>query len=74
MNGPQVTTTTPSGSRLVNELFDSRVEHVYLPYDTKGSVMRFFKYFNPEIAIIIETELWPNIFHFRQFFYPYFSK
>ena len=59
-----VTTTTPSGSRLVKELFDSRVEHVYLPYDTKGSVMRFFKYFNPEIAIIIETELWPNIFHF----------
>ena len=59
-----LTTTTPSGSRLVNELFEDAVDHVYLPFDTRGSVKRFFKYFNPEIAIIIETELWPNIFHY----------
>ena len=68
INFPQkrvlITTTTPSGSRLVKELFGNKVDHVYLPYDTKGSVIRFFKYFNPEIAIIIETELWPNIFHY----------
>ena len=59
-----ITTTTPSGSRLIKELYDNKVHHVYLPYDTQGSVIRFFKYFNPEIAIIIETELWPNIFHY----------
>ena len=59
-----ITTTTPSGSRLIKELYDNKVHHVYLPYDTQGSVIRFFKYFDPEIAIIIETELWPNIFHY----------
>ena len=59
-----ITTTTPSGSRLIKELYGNKVDHVYLPYDTQGSVIRFFKYFNPEIAIIIETELWPNIFHY----------
>ena len=59
-----ITTTTPSGSRLIKELYGNKVHHVYLPYDTQGSVIRFFKYFDPEIAIIIETELWPNIFHY----------
>ena len=57
INFPQkrvlITTTTPSGSRLVKELFGNKVDHVYLPYDTKGSVIRNYKYFNPEIAIII---------------------
>ena len=59
-----ITTTTPSGSRLIKELYGNKVDHVYMPYDTQGSVIRFFKYFDPEIAIIIETELWPNIFHY----------
>jgi len=38
------------------------VINVYLPYDLKGSVKRFFNWANPKIAIIIETEIWPNIF------------
>lgn len=57
------TCTTPTGSALINELFDDRVSSVYLPYDLKGPVKRFFKWAKPKIAIIIETEIWPNIYH-----------
>ena len=59
-----LTTYTPTGSALIQELFGDTVRHVYLPYDLNGAVARFFKWANPEISIIIETELWPNIFHY----------
>ena len=59
-----LTTYTPTGSALINELFGDTVRHVYLPYDLIGSVARFFKWAKPEVSIIIETELWPNFFHY----------
>ena len=59
-----LTTFTPTGSMLIKELFGDTVRHVYLPYDLNGAVVRFFKWAKPEISIIIETELWPNFFHY----------
>ena len=59
-----LTTYTPTGSALIQELFGDTIRHVYLPYDLNGAVARFFKWANPEISIIIETELWPNFFHY----------
>ncbi len=56
------TCTTPTGSQLISDTFKGEVVNVYLPYDLKGSVKRFFNWAKPEIAIIIETEIWPNIF------------
>ena len=37
------------------------VEHVYLPYDLPGAVGRFLAHFRPHAALILETELWPNL-------------
>ena len=59
-----LTTYTPTGSALIKDLFGDTVRHVYLPYDLNGPVVRFFKWAKPEISIIIETELWPNFFHY----------
>ena len=57
-----ITTTTPTGSaRVCSEMGDS-VEHVYLPYDLPGSVGRFMSHFKPVMAVIMETEIWPNLF------------
>ena len=56
-----VTTITPTGSERVAALWGARVEHVYLPYDLTGAVARFLKHFRPRIALIVETELWPNL-------------
>jgi 3-deoxy-D-manno-octulosonic-acid transferase len=56
-----VTTITPTGSARVRALWGERVEHVYLPYDLGGAVRRFLAHFRPRIALVVETELWPNL-------------
>lgn len=58
-----VTTSTPTGSSVVNKNFGDRVEHCYLPIDLIGSVKRFLAQVNPQITIVMETELWPNLIH-----------
>jgi 3-deoxy-D-manno-octulosonic-acid transferase len=58
-----VTTMTPTGSQQVRESLGSSVQHVYLPYDLPGPVHRFLARTRPRLAIIMETELWPNLFH-----------
>jgi 3-deoxy-D-manno-octulosonic-acid transferase len=45
----------------VRALWGERVDHVYLPYDLPGSVDRFLQHFRPTVALIMETELWPNM-------------
>ncbi len=57
-----VTTMTPTGSERVRKLFGDRVFHVYLPYDLPASVRRFFDRVDPRFAVILETEIWPNLF------------
>ena len=57
-----VTTVTPTGSARVLSLFDGEVAHVYAPYDLPGAVTRFFDRVRPCLAIVMETELWPNLF------------
>ena len=58
-----VTTVTPTGSARVTALFGQQVAHVYAPYDLPGAVSRFFDRVRPRLAIVMETELWPNLFH-----------
>jgi 3-deoxy-D-manno-octulosonic-acid transferase len=57
-----ITTTTPTGSARVRAVFGQTVEHVYLPYDTPDIVTRFMRCFKPKLAVIMETEIWPNLF------------
>jgi 3-deoxy-D-manno-octulosonic-acid transferase len=57
-----VTTVTPTGSARVQALFGGEVAHVYAPYDLPGAVTRFFDRVMPCLAVIMETELWPNLF------------
>jgi len=57
-----VTTVTPTGSAHVLSAFGSEVAHVYAPYDLPGAVTRFFDRVRPCVAIVMETELWPNLF------------
>ena len=57
-----LTTATPSGATLAQSLFRDSVYHSFVPYDLPGSVRRFFERIQPRIAIILETELWPNLY------------
>lgn len=58
-----VTTTTPTGSARVRAALGDTVFHIYAPYDLPGVVRRFLGRTRPRVAIIMETELWPNLFH-----------
>ena len=57
-----ITTTTPTGSARVNAVMQETVTHVYLPYDIPDAINRFMRCFKPRLAVIMETEIWPNLF------------
>jgi 3-deoxy-D-manno-octulosonic-acid transferase len=56
-----LTTATPTGRAQAATLFGSDVDVRFLPYDTPGAVRRFLARIRPRAAIIMETELWPNL-------------
>jgi 3-deoxy-D-manno-octulosonic-acid transferase len=58
-----ITTTTPTGSARVKAEFGDALHHVYLPYDLPGAVRRFLRHYQPELGVVMETEIWPNLFH-----------
>ena len=57
-----VTTMTPTGAARVKAALGDSVFHLYLPYDLPAAVNRFLRAVKPKIALIMETELWPNMF------------
>jgi 3-deoxy-D-manno-octulosonic-acid transferase len=54
---------TPTGRQTSTDLFGDAVTRVYLPYDTPWAVRRFLDHFRPQLGLIMETELWPNLIH-----------
>ncbi|RPH99720.1 MAG: 3-deoxy-D-manno-octulosonic acid transferase [Lysobacterales bacterium] len=58
-----LTTVTPAGSARVRALFGAGVFHVYAPLDLPGAVRRFFERVQPRLLIVMETEIWPNLYH-----------
>ena len=63
-----ITCMTPTGSERIHALFcqgefASRVQHCYLPYDLPWAAARFIGRLQPKLAVIMETELWPNHIH-----------
>ncbi len=57
-----VTTVTPTGAARVERLFGDTVTHAYIPFETPDAVKRFFDAARPAIALIMETEIWPNLY------------
>jgi 3-deoxy-D-manno-octulosonic-acid transferase len=57
-----LTTATPTGRARAESLFGDSVDVRFLPYDTPGAVARFLDRIRPRLAIIMETELWPNLY------------
>lgn len=55
-----VTCMTPTGSERIQSMFGDSVQHCYLPYDLPLASKRFLKRLQPRLAIVMETELWPN--------------
>lgn len=58
-----ITSMTPTSSELIKKLFGDSVFHVYAPYDLPWLVDAFLRRIQPDLLIIMETELWPNTIH-----------
>ncbi|HEY4210469.1 MAG TPA: lipid IV(A) 3-deoxy-D-manno-octulosonic acid transferase [Steroidobacteraceae bacterium] len=58
-----MTTLTVTGANRARSLFKDGVRVRYVPFDLPGAVRRFFNRVQPRLAVIFETELWPNLYH-----------
>jgi len=57
-----ITTVTPTGSLQVKNIFEDTVKTSYIPFETSFAIKNFFNSINPSFALIMETELWPNLY------------
>jgi 3-deoxy-D-manno-octulosonic-acid transferase len=57
-----ITTVTPTGAARVRSLFGDTVHHCFIPFEFPHAVNAFFRHVNPEAALIMETEIWPNLY------------
>lgn len=57
-----LTTVTPTGALRGRSLFGEDVHVRFVPYDLPGCVRRFFDRARPRLAVVLETELWPNLY------------
>ena len=64
VKGILLSTSTTSSAKIFNRLKFKKTSHVYFPLDNKYVVKRFIKYWKPELAIFIDSEIWPNMFKF----------
>ena len=56
-----VTTGTMTAARRMSEVLPDDVIHQYVPVDTAPAVRRFLDNWQPDLAVWIESELWPRL-------------
>jgi len=57
-----VTTVTPTGAARVAAIFGEDVHHAYIPFEMPQAIDNFFSSVNPQLAMVLETEIWPNLY------------
>ncbi len=57
-----ISTVTPTGAARVTALYGDSVEHCYIPFEFPHAIRNFFSSIRPIAALIMETEIWPNLY------------
>ena len=57
-----LSTSTTSSAKIFKKLRLKKTSHIYFPLDNNYIVKKFIKYWQPELAIFIDSEIWPNMF------------
>ena len=58
-----LTTGTPTGGQVAVDKLPDNARHAYLPLDYPGAVRRFLNKTRPAAAVIMETELWADLYY-----------
>ncbi|MGQ9370382.1 3-deoxy-D-manno-octulosonic acid transferase [Azospirillum sp. ST 5-10] len=58
-----MTTGTVSSADLMARRLPPRAFHQYVPVDLPAAVDRFLDHWRPDLALWIESEIWPNLLH-----------
>lgn len=56
-----LTNGTATGRAEGAKLLQKDDVQVWQPWDTRGATRQFFAHFNPQLGILLETEVWPNL-------------
>lgn len=56
-----VTSGTVTSAGLLAQRLPPRAFHHYVPIDHPGAVRRFLDHWHPDLALWVESELWPNL-------------
>jgi 3-deoxy-D-manno-octulosonic-acid transferase len=56
-----VTTGTVTSARLMAERLPPKAIHQYMPVDSPQAAKRFLDHWRPDLALFVESELWPNM-------------
>lgn len=56
-----VTSGTVTSAELLARRLPAGAIHQFLPVDTPGGARRFLDHWRPDLAVFVESELWPNL-------------
>ena len=56
-----LTTGTVTSAKLASERLHAHDIHQYAPLDTPQYMRRFLQHWRPELAVLTESEIWPNL-------------
>ena len=56
-----ITCTTAAGRETIKQVYGESALNVFLPYDFPEAAQAFLEYFRPRLAVVMETEVWPNL-------------
>lgn len=58
-----ITTSTLTSAKLFEKYFFSKTIHQFFPIDSNFFTERFLKYWKPNLAIFVDSEIWPNMLY-----------
>ena len=56
-----LTTTTVTSANLISDKLPPSAVHQFAPFDTPLWTRRFLRHWRPNIGVLVESEIWPNI-------------
>ncbi len=58
-----LTSSTTSSASVIKKYKFKKTIHVFFPIDTNYLTNRFIRYWKPQVALFIDSEIWPNMFN-----------